>query len=53
MQEVQRLCDRVVVMAHGRHVADGTVETLCEQAGTDDFEDAFVKLAFGAEGHAR
>jgi len=53
MQEVQRLCDRVVVVAHGRHVADGTVESLCAQAGTDDFEDAFVKLAFGEEGHAR
>jgi sodium transport system ATP-binding protein len=53
MQEVQRLCDRVVVVAHGRHVADGTVESLCAQAGSDDFEDAFVKLAFGTEGHAR
>ena len=53
MQEVQRLCDRVVVVAPGRHVADGTVESLCEQAGSDDFEDAFVKLAFGEEGHAQ
>ncbi|MBW8756503.1 MAG: ATP-binding cassette domain-containing protein [Burkholderiales bacterium] len=51
MQEVQRLCDRVVVVSHGRHVADGTVESLCEQAGCDDFEDAFVKLAFGAQEH--
>ena len=25
MQEVERLCDRVVVVARGRHVADGTV----------------------------
>ena len=47
MQEVQRLCDRVVVVSHGRHVADGTVESLCEQAGCADFEDAFVRLAFG------
>jgi len=53
MQEVQRLCDRVVVVAHGRHVADGTVQSLCEQAGCTDFEDAFVKLAFDAEGHAQ
>jgi ABC-2 type transport system ATP-binding protein len=52
MQEVQRLCDRVVVVAHGRHVAEGTVQGLCEQAGCEDFEDAFVKLAFGAEGDA-
>ena len=53
MQEVERLCDRVVVVARGRHVADGTVASLCEQAGSDDFEDAFVRLAFGAEGQAR
>ena len=53
MQEVQRLCDRVVVVAHGRHVADGTVASLCEQAGCDDFEDAFVRLAFGTEGQPR
>ena len=50
MQEVERLCDRVVVVAHGRHVADGTVASLCAQAGCDDFEDAFVRLAFGTEG---
>ena len=52
MQEVQRLCDRVVVVSHGRHVADGSVASLCEQAGTDDFEDAFVRLAFGTEERA-
>ena len=53
MQEVERLCDRVVVVAHGRHVADGTVASLCEQAGCDDFEDAFVRLAFGRQGPAQ
>ena len=53
MQEVERLCDRVVVVSHGRHVADGTVASLCAQAGSDDFEDAFVRLAFGPEGHAQ
>ena len=53
MQEVGRLCDRVVVVARGRHVADGTVASLCEQAGCDDFEDAFVRLAFGPEGQAQ
>jgi len=50
MQEVERLCDRVVVVARGRHVADGTVASLCAQAGSEDFEEAFVRLAFAAEG---
>jgi sodium transport system ATP-binding protein len=50
MQEVERLCDHVVVVAHGRTVADGTVAELTRQAGfatgTGDFEEAFVRLAF-------
>jgi len=55
MQEVQRLCDHVVVMAHGRAVAEGSVEELCRRAGHDDFEQAFVALAFtpGAGGGDR
>ncbi len=46
MQEVERLCDRVVVIAHGRSVASGTVPELLAQTGERDFEEAFVKLAF-------
>ena len=50
MQEVQRLCDSVVIMSHGRTVATGTVDELCERAGESDFEEVFVKLAFGLDG---
>ena len=46
MQEVQRLCDHVVVVAHGRAVAEGSVDELCRRSGHDDFEQAFVALAF-------
>jgi sodium transport system ATP-binding protein len=54
MQEVQRLCDHVVVVAHGRAVAEGSVDELCRRSGQDDFEQAFVTLAFaGAEGSGR
>jgi sodium transport system ATP-binding protein len=53
MQEVQRLCDRVVIVSHGRTVAEGTVAELCERAGESDFEEAFVKLAFTADERAR
>ena len=49
MQEVERLCDSVVVVAHGRTVARGTVDELLAQTGEDDFEEAFVKLAFQEE----
>ncbi len=46
MQEVQRLCDSVVVVAHGRSVASCTVAELLERTGKTDFEEAFVQLAF-------
>jgi len=49
MQEVERLCDTVVVVARGCTVAEGTVAALCERTGEHDFEAAFVKLAFGDE----
>ena len=49
MQEVERLCDGVVVVAHGRTVAAGTVDALLAKTGERDFEEAFVKLAFAAE----
>jgi sodium transport system ATP-binding protein len=51
MQEVQRLCDQVLVMAHGRVVARGTVAGLCQRTGHADFEEAFVALAFDEKRH--
>ena len=50
MQEVERLCDSVVVVSQGRTVATGTVDELLAQTGERDFEEAFVKLAFRAAG---
>jgi len=49
MQEVERLCDSVVVVSHGRTVAAGTVQQLLQQTGQTDFEQAFVMLAFPGE----
>ncbi len=52
MQEVERLCDDVAVVARGRNVARGTVQQLCDRTGCPDFEDAFVALAFGSPPNA-
>jgi sodium transport system ATP-binding protein len=46
MQEVERLCDEVVVVAHGRTVAQGSVAELKARTGQEDFEESFVQLAF-------
>ncbi|MCP3139746.1 ABC transporter ATP-binding protein [Pyxidicoccus xibeiensis] len=42
MQEVAALCDRIVVVAHGRVVADGTPDALRAATGKDSLEEAFV-----------
>jgi sodium transport system ATP-binding protein len=44
MQEVAALCDRIVVVAHGRVVADGTPDELRQKAGKDNLEEAFVQV---------
>ena len=50
MQEVAALCDRIVIVAHGRVVAQGTPDELREHAGESNLEDAFVKLIGSEEG---
>jgi sodium transport system ATP-binding protein len=52
MQEVGALCDRIVVIAHGHVVADATPDELRAQAGSDNLEEAFVKVIGSAEGLA-
>ncbi len=50
MPEVAQLCDRIVVIAHGRVVADGTPDEIRELTGLPDLEDAFVKVIGSEEG---
>ncbi len=52
MQEVVALCDRVVVIARGRVVADAPPQTLREQTGAASLEDAFVKIIRQSESAA-
>ncbi|MBB3227916.1 sodium transport system ATP-binding protein [Luteibacter sp. Sphag1AF] len=52
MQEVAALCDRIVVIAHGRVVADESPDALREQTGEANLEDAFVKIIGTDEGLA-
>jgi sodium transport system ATP-binding protein len=52
MQEVAALCDRIVVIAHGRVVADDAPDALRAQTGEANLEDAFVKIIGSEEGLA-
>ena len=52
MQEVAALCDRIVVIAKGKVVAQGTPDELRRSTGEDNLEEAFVKVIGTEEGLA-
>jgi len=41
---VERLCTRIVIVAGGRKVAEGTPQAISERMGTERLEDAFTRL---------
>jgi len=53
MQEVAALCDRIVIIDHGRVVADGTPEELRQTTGEESLEEAFVEIIGSEEGLVR
>jgi sodium transport system ATP-binding protein len=50
MQEVAALCDRIVIIAKGEVVAQGSAEEIRAATGEDNLEDAFVKAIGSEEG---
>ena len=44
MREVEKLCDRVAVIAHGRILAAGSLDDLRERHGETDLEELFFRL---------
>ncbi len=44
MREVERLCDRVAIMNHGRILDTGTLPELADRYGMTDFEELFFHL---------
>jgi len=44
MQEVEHLCDEIVVIAHGCSLVQGTASQIKERTGHTSLEDAFVTL---------
>ncbi len=49
MSEVEKLCDRVVIIHHGKCFFTGTVEDLRQQTGERDLEEAFMRLVGGTD----
>jgi ABC-2 type transport system ATP-binding protein len=54
MSEVERLCDRVIMLKHGRIVDDGSPKMLLNKYGRETLEQVFLDVARGREaGDAR
>ena len=51
MYEVENLCDRVIVIAGGQIVADGSVAEVVAKSGRPSLEEAFVQLSNIKEHH--
>jgi sodium transport system ATP-binding protein len=44
MSEAMRLCDRVAIIHNGRIYKEGTVTEMLQDTGTNNLEDAFIKI---------
>ena len=49
MEEAEALSDRIAIMKAGRLVACDTADTLKRAAGTDSFEQAFIRIVKGVQ----
>ena len=49
LEEIEALCDNVAVLAKGKVKALGTVEEIKQAGGTDNFEEAFVRIVTEAD----
>ena len=45
MKEVERLCDRIIMMKQGKIVDEGTCNELIKKHGRKNLEDTFLKIA--------
>jgi sodium transport system ATP-binding protein len=50
MQEVAALCDRVVIIGHGKVLADATMQSIRDQSGAASLEEAFLRVLGQSEG---
>ena len=45
MKEVERLCNKVIMMKHGKIVDSGTCNELIKKHGRENLDDTFLKIA--------
>ena len=45
MNEVEKLCDSIIMMRKGKIIDSGTCENLIKKHGRNNLEETFLKLA--------
>ena len=45
MNEVERLCDTIIMMKKGKIIDEGTCEQIIKKHGRENLEQTFLKLA--------
>ena len=45
MNEVERLCDSIIMMRKGKIIDEGTCKELIKKHGRDNLEDTFLQIA--------
>ena len=50
MNEVERLCDSIIMMKKGKIIDSGTCKNLIEKHGRNNLEETFLKIARGKDG---
>ena len=50
MNEVERLCDSIIMMKEGEIIDSGTCEEIIKKHGRNNLEETFLKLARGKNG---
>jgi sodium transport system ATP-binding protein len=53
MHEVKGLCDRIIVIARGKVVAQGQLNEILDAGHSDNLEDAFINLVSAEEDNAK
>ena len=49
MEEAEALSDRIAIMKDGRLLICDTAEKIKAEAGTEDFEQAFIRIVKGGQ----
>lgn len=44
MQEVEALCDKVMIINKGKLLTSGTIDSICRETSSENLEEAFFKL---------